>query len=67
MKFDSRIPTAAALLAAPLAAHADTIPHIEAYYALGGGFAGGFLGGLLACWLCKRLSAGRDGSDTKKR
>jgi len=67
MKIESKIPAAVALLTAPLAAHAETIPHIDAYFALGGGFVGGFLGALLACWLCKRMGSGRGDSDPKKR
>ena len=67
MKFGSNRLGALALLTSPLAAHAETIPHIEALYAMGGGFLGGLVGGLLACWLCKRGRGGRDESDTKRR
>jgi hypothetical protein len=67
MKTGTRLPIAAMLLATPLAAIADTIPHIEEFaYALGGGAIGGFLGALLACWLCVRRREAKGGSGPNK-
>ena len=65
MKTETKLPFAGLLLTLPLAAHAQSIPHIEALYAFGGGLLGGLIGALLACWLCKRRDD-RDGREPKK-
>jgi len=65
MRFDIRLPAAAALLV-PFAASAATEGAPQVFlFALGGGAAGGFLGALLACWLCKRMGSKND-RDSKR-
>jgi hypothetical protein len=66
MKTGNKLPAAALLMTTPLAAYADTIPHIEALYAFGGGLAGGLIGSLLACWLCKRIRGSKSDNDQRK-
>jgi hypothetical protein len=68
VKRESKLPTAAALLMTPLAAQAQSIPHIvEAMYAFGGGLLGGLVGALLACWLCNRRRGSKDDTDSKRK
>jgi len=61
-----KLPLVGLLLAAPLAAYADTVPHTGTLYAFAGGAVGGFLGALLACWLCHRRMGRKDDGDPKK-
>lgn len=66
MKTDTKLPTAALLLATPMAAYADGIPHITtALSAFGGGFFGGLVGAGLVCWICHRRRQ-RNGDEPKK-
>ena len=68
MKNPINIPATFVLLATPLAAYADPVPHTGTLDALVGGAVGGaiggFLGALLACWLCHRRR--KDDTDPKK-
>jgi hypothetical protein len=66
MKRETTLPIAVLLLASPLVAHAQSIPHIEALYSFGGGFAGGLLGALLACWLCHRNRDSKNETSSKR-
>jgi hypothetical protein len=60
MRSEFKLPAIGLLLTAPMAAHAEVLPHIEALYAFGGGALGGFFGALIACWLCKRMGSKND-------
>jgi hypothetical protein len=66
MKAGIQVQAAGLLTLMPFAARAsETVPHIVALYALGGGAAGGFLGALIACWLCKRMTSKKDRDSNK--
>lgn len=55
MKKSPALAVAPVLMASPLHAFADTIPHVATLiYGFGGGLVGGFLGAWFACWLCMR-------------
>jgi hypothetical protein len=65
MKRDTQLPIAALLLAAPMSAFADGIPHVPtALAAFAGGFFGGLVGAGVVCWICHRRR--RNGDEPKK-
>lgn len=66
MRTGTKLSAAVLLVTTPLASYAQSIPHIEALYSFGGGFAGGLIGALLACWLCKRFCGSKDQADLKR-
>lgn len=64
MNTGTKLPVTGLMLTLPLAAHAQSIPHIATLTTFGGSFAGGFAGAMLACWLYKRCT--KKDTDSKR-